>query len=432
MNPLFYYLVPAALLIAGYIWQSHRSSQKNQVKQDEARLTGRHEPVSLHPLIDQGRCIGCGSCVNACPEHSVIGLIGGKAELIEAANCIGHGACREACPVGAITLVFGTASRGVDIPHVSPTFESNVPGIFIAGELGGMGLIRNAVEQGRQAVANIASAPSRSKKRDEHDLLIVGAGPAGIAASLTAQDRKLNYVTIDQDSLGGTVSHFPRRKVVMTRPVQLPLVGQLHFRETSKETLIEFWESVAHEHKLNLRFGEKLETINSKDAGFEIVTSNGIYRSRKVLLCLGRRGTPRTLSVPGEELSKVVYRLIDAEQYRGQHVLVVGGGDSAVEAATSIAEVPQTVVSLAYRGAAFNRIKAANGAKLDRMVSMKALRLLLDSEVTRIEPDRVRLRQKGKELEIANEAVIVCAGGVAPNTLLERVGIRMETKYGTA
>jgi thioredoxin reductase len=334
--------------------------------------------------------------------------------------------------VGAITLVFGSASRGVDIPHVRPNFESNVPGIFIAGELGGMGLIRNAVEQGRQAVTNIASAPSRRQNRDEHDLLIVGAGPAGIAASLTAQDRKLNYVTIDQDSLGGTVSHFPRRKVVMTRPVQLPLVGQLHFRETSKETLIEFWEGVALEHKLNLRFGERLETINSKDAGFEIVTSSGIYRARKVLLCLGRRGTPRTLNVPGEELSKVVYRLIDAEQYCNQHVLVVGGGDSAVEAATSIAEQPGTVVFLAYRGAAFNRIKAANRAKLDSAVRMKSLRVLLDCEVTKIDPHSVTLLQKGKKIEIANDAVIVCAGGVAPNTLLESAGITLETKYGTA
>jgi thioredoxin reductase/Pyruvate/2-oxoacid:ferredoxin oxidoreductase delta subunit len=427
---LVIYVLPTMALVAGYLFLKKRTSRRNFEEQEEARATGLHEPASLHPVIDQSRCIGCGSCVAACPEQSVLGLINGKAEPIAAANCIGHGACRTACPVSAITLVFGTATRGVDLPHVRPNFETNVAGLFIAGELGGMGLIRNAVEQGRQAVTYIRqSLPS--VHGCELDLLIVGAGPSGISASLAAKQLGLRFLTIDQDSLGGTVSHFPRRKIVMTQPAQLPIVGKVRFRETTKEALLEFWQGVVARERLEIRHGERLENIERLPEGFGVVTTGRRYQARTVLLCLGRRGTPRRLDVPGEELTMVVYRLLDPEQYRGQSVLVVGGGDSAVEAAVSIAEEPDTQVALSYRGASFSRVKAKNRKRLEEAVAGQRLRLLLESRVSMIRERDVVLEQGAQSLELANDTVIVCAGGILPNALLESVGIALETKYGT-
>lgn len=431
MSSLFiFYIAPATLIVLLYLWSRERTSRRNRAEQEEARATGMHEPVSLHPIIDHTQCIGCGSCVSACPEQSVLGLINGKAEPIAAANCIGHGACRAACPVGAIRLVFGTATRGVEIPHVKPSFETNVRGIYIAGELGGMGLIRNAVEQGRQAVNYIRESLA-SNRGSELELLIVGAGPAGIAASLAATEAGLRFRTIDQDSLGGTVAHFPRRKIVMTRPAELPLVGKVKFRETTKETLLEFWQGVVTRHGLDIGFDERLQSISAEGERFRITTSKGSFHSSRILLCLGRRGTPRQLGVPGEELPKVVYRLIDPEQYRDMHVLVVGGGDSAIEAATSIAAEPGTEVTLSYRGEHFSRVKSANREHLNAAVANGRIHLMLQSQTTGITQTHVLLEQQGRSERLRNDAVIVCAGGIAPKSLLDSMGIAFEIKHGT-
>lgn len=419
-----------ALIWSIYGWRRRRASGRSQALLDEAREAGLAEPASLHPVIDHARCIGCASCIDACPEKSVLGLIGGKAHLVTPSACIGHGACARACPSQCITLVFGTEKRGVDIPLLSPEFETTVPGVYIAGELGGMGLIGNAIEQGRQAMVAIAQ---RGRGRDDRvDVLIVGAGPAGFSAALAAKQAGLNYLVVEQESFGGTVAHFPRGKLVLTRPVELPLVGKVRFSETSKEALLEFWQQVREEHQLNMRFNERMETMTQDGDGFVIKTSQAQYRARSVLLAVGRRGTPRKLEVPGEDLPKVVYRLIDAEQYRNQHVLVVGGGDSALEAAWTIAAQPGTKVTLSYRGEAFARAKARNRSEVQAAQENGKLQVLLESQVREIGVKHVRLIKGEQEIEVANDAVIVCAGGVLPTPFLKSIGIEVETKYGTA
>ena len=394
------------------------------------------EPPSLHPVIDPTKCIGCRSCVAACPEqyaHPVLGIIRGKARLVGPSNCIGHGACKAACPVDAIDLVFGTERRGVDIPVVKPDFETNIPGIFIAGELGGMGLIRNAVEQGRQALDSIKKLKGLGRA-SQLDLVIVGAGPAGIAASLGAMDSKLRSVTVEQDSLGGTVAHFPRGKLVMTRPAMLPIVGTMKFTETSKEKLLEYWQGVERQTGLNINYKERVTGITRRPDGqsFEVKTTKNAYVTRAVLLTIGRRGTPRQLGVPGEKSSKVVYRLIDPEQYRGQHVLVVGGGDSALEAAHSIAEQPGTTVTLSYRSPAFTRAKPKNRDKVAQLAAAGRMNVLMKSNVREIRRDSVAIDVDGKPVILPNQGVIVCAGGILPTGFLKEVGIEVETKYGTA
>jgi thioredoxin reductase len=335
-----------------------------------------------------------------------------------------------ACPVGAITLVFGSETRGIDIPNLSPEFETNVRGLYIAGELGGMGLVRNAAEQGKQAIAALKKT-LMAKSQADYDVIIVGAGPAGIAAALTAQAEKLKYLVLEQDSLGGTVSHFPRRKIVMTSPVKLPLVGKMQFREARKEALLEYWEKVVNDHNLKINFQVRLEDITANSGYFDVASDDGHFTAQRVLLCLGRRGTPRKLGVPGEEQGKVIYRLVDPEQFKSQCVLVVGGGDSALEAALSLTLVEGTSVSLAYRGSAFSRAKEKNRLQIESAAESQKINLLLESQVTEIFEREVTLESNGACIKLQNDSLIVCAGGVLPTPFLEKLGIEINTKYGT-
>ena len=428
---LYFYLTPM-LFIWGIYYGLRTKRHRRAIRlRDDAQKSGLLAPASLHPVIDPCRCLGCRSCVSACPEKTVLGIIDSKSALVSPANCIGHGACKSACPMNAITLVFGTSERGVDIPLVAPDFETNVPGLFIAGELGGMGLIRNAVEQGRQAMTSIIEH-CRKENRQELDVVIVGAGPAGLSASLAAQESGLRYATLEQDSLGGTVSHFPRGKIVMTAPVKLPQVGTVKFREISKEALLEFWNDVIRKTGVQINFRERVEAITPLAGGLEVRTPGNVYRTKCVLLAIGRRGTPRKLGVPGEDSTKVVYRLIDPEQYRNQKVLVVGGGDSALEAAISIAEQPGTEVSLSYRSGAFSRAKEKNRQKIDDLNNSGRLKVFLNSTVSEIHENRVEIDQQGNMIDIGNDAVIVCAGGILPTPFLKEIGVEVETKYGTS
>ncbi|MBS1219658.1 MAG: 4Fe-4S ferredoxin, iron-sulfur binding protein, partial [Proteobacteria bacterium] len=418
---LLVYLTLFLVFSAYYLRRRTRSQAHNLAILDQARSAGYVEPASLHPKIDYLRCIGCGSCAKACPEQNVLGIIDGKAHMLDPSHCIGHGACRTACPVDAITLVFGSEKRGVDIPFVQPNFETNVPGIFIAGELGGMGLIRNAITQGRQALEAIAKQSGKNPA-DVLDVMIVGAGPAGFSASLAALERKLRFVTVEQDSLGGTVAHYPRGKVVMTAPVQLPIIGKVKIGETSKEALLAFWEKVASQSGVSINYQERVESVTRDAERFLVKTTRNTYQTRALLLAIGRRGTPRTLDVPGEELSKVVYRLIDPEQYRGQHVLVVGGGDSALEAACSIADEEGSTVSLSYRSESFSRAKDKNRARVAAAEEAGRLRVLYRSQVKSITSDRVLIEQDSVLMPLRNDAVIVSAGGVLPTAFLKDMG----------
>jgi thioredoxin reductase (NADPH) len=426
------YVLPLAAITAIYALRQRRTQARMQKVLDDTVASGMTEPASLHPLIDESKCLGCGACVTACPEtshHDVLGLIDGKAVLIGPTECIGHGACKTACPFDAITLVFGTERRGLDIPVLKPNFESTVPGVFVAGELGGMGLIKNALTQGRQALEAIAKAGL--KRPGALDVLIVGAGPAGFAASLAAKKMGLSYETVEQDSLGGAVFQYPRGKLVMTAPVELPIVGKVQFRNTSKEELLKFWTKACDGNGLNIHYRERVESMEKKDGAFHVKTTTQQYVASAVLLGIGRRGTPRKLGVPGEELSKVVYRLIDPEQYRGQKVIVVGGGDSALEAAASIAELGDTEVHLSYRGEAFQRAKQRNRQRVDAASASGQLKILLNSQIREIREEEVILKHSGKELTLRNDAVIVSAGGILPNDFLKAIGIEVATKFGT-
>ena len=419
-----------AAVVWFYLYKKRRESEIVEGKIRKAQEEGLNEPVSLHPYIDVNTCIGTGACVAACPEKDIIGIRNGKATIINASQCIGHGACFHACPTEAITLRIGTEKRGVELPHVSRNFETNVPGIFIAGELGGMGLIRNATEQGRQAVENIAKSAGRNHAAT-YDLIIVGSGPAGISASLTAKKHGLNFLLLEQDTLGGAVFSYPRKKIVMTSPMDLPLVGKVKLFETSKSELLDLWQTALRKNNITVSENSKVESVIPEGEIIKVTTLSGeVFSASSVLLAIGRRGTPRKLNIPGEEKEKVAYRLLEPEDLSGQNIVVVGGGDSAVESALLLAD--QNHVTLSYRNEVFNRIKPKNSTAINEAAKAGKLRILMKSNLVTIEDEFVNIMTAdgGEPVQLKNDLVYIFAGGELPTQFLEKAGIKITRKFG--
>jgi len=425
-------LLLCLIVVIFYLRKQKKDSKKVEDKIARAKLEGMYEPVSLHPVVDEGSCIRTGACIAACPEHDILGIRNGKATTINASQCIGHGACFHACPTQAITLCIGTEKRGVDLPHVNQNFETNVPGIFIAGELGGMGLIKNAVEQGKQAVDNIV----KSFKRNSHanyDLIVVGAGPAGISASLNAKKHKLKCLTLEQDTLGGTVFTFPRSKIVMTSPMDLPMFGKVKLSETSKSELLDFWNRVLDKNEISIRQNAKVEEIQLENGCFIVKTLSGdSFSASAVLLAIGRRGTPRKLGIQGEMMEKVAYRLIEAEEISGKDIMIVGGGDSAVEAALLLSD--NNRVTLTYRGEAFNRLKPKNHEKIGEAIKVGTVKMMFHTNPVSIEKESVIVKTGTAEqnIELKNDLIYIFAGGELPTQFLQKVGITITKKFGEA
>lgn len=406
-----------------YFFKFRRKQKEDILRRREAEQLGIGRPMAQFPMIDNASCIGCGSCVDACPEGDVLGIVFGKAAVINGQRCVGHGYCEQVCPVSALKVGLGDITTRPDIPILDEHFQTTVPGLFIAGELGGISLIRNAVSQGRTAVKKIAASKADAIAEADFDVVIVGCGPAGMSAALTAVESSLSYVVIDQQGPGGTILQYPRKKLVMTQPVEIPLYGKLNKSEYSKEYLLEIWEDVAGKYNLNAHSGEKLATVRRVDGRFEVVTSTNTYTSRFVVLAMGRRGTPRKLGVPGEDQSRVMYQLIDAQSYNGQHLLVVGGGDSAVEAAIGLARQDNNTVHISYRKPKFFRIKKKNEDRITELIKKDRIKPLFSSQVQEIGDTSVTLRTEEGVVTIPNDYVFVFAGGIPPFDMLKEMGI---------
>lgn len=429
-------LVALAVLL-WLLWEARDSRKEAATRAAAEDFAGLGEviPTSLHPEIDPNICMGSGACVAICPEHGPLGLIANRAVLVNPLGCVGHGACEAACPVDAIRLVFGSKTRGVELPQIGPTFETNQPGVFIVGELGGMGLIKNAVSQGAQAAGHIHKGGPNGVRRGVNgalDALVVGAGPAGISATLGLMEGKLRTLLVDREALGGTITHFPRAKVVMTGPLELPLFGAVKKRTMSKEKLVELWTEIMAKCSLPLATGHLVQSIQPEGDGmWRVRSETSEWRAANVVLALGMRGSPRKLGVPGEELPKVAYRLIEPDPFEGQHVLVVGGGNSAVESALALADYGRCAsVAISYRRDAFARCRGDNRRRIDELIKSGRVQALMPSTLEAIEPARVLVKQDGSVRELRNDAVIAQIGGTSPADLLKTFGINLISKYG--
>lgn len=426
----FISFVLAAGIIFFFLLAHLRSLKKRNEKARAAAEKGKFRsggPQAQHPQIDANHCIGCATCTTVCPEGDVLAMLGGKSVIVNGYKCIGHSLCAEACPVGAITMVMADASMSADIPYLTPEHETSISNLFIVGELGGLALIKNAVNQGRNCIDTIASRARLGGSRltpDIYDVLIVGAGPAGISASLRAIEKKLNYVTLDEGELGGTVAKYPRQKLVMTSPVEFPMYGKFKKTELSKEELLVFWNQILQRVDFRFRNGEKVEDIRKGEDGiFTVHASKNQYRARNVVLALGKSGNPRKLGVKGEGLPKVMYRLIEADHYVHKNILVVGGGDSAVEAAMGLACQVGNTVTLSYRQGAFARIKERNTQRLEEFVRKGKLKVILNSNPVEFTSDSAILEVGGATQQLANDFVWIFAGGEPPTAFLKKINV---------
>lgn len=442
MTPTMLILLCAVLAVAfAAAWQRHGElrRQREAVTERAELATHASDAMPLQvPVIDLQKCLGCGTCVRECPEEGVLALVHGQAAVVNPAGCVGHARCVTECPAAAVTLSTGDLSRRTDVPVLDEELQAvGNDGVYLVGEITARSLIRTAATQGAQVGEHIARRCTASGAPADAilDAVIVGAGPGGLACALACRGQDLNFLLIDQEStVGGTVAKYPRRKLVLTDDIYLPLHGRLPRREYQKEELVDLWQELASQHELPFRGRVTFDRIERHDDGSLTVHTDGeSVRARHVVLAVGRRGSPRRLGIIGEDLPHVAYGLEDAAAYSDRHCVVVGGGDSAVETALALAEQPGNDVTIVYRQGGFFRLRSKNKQRLEQQLAEGALTAMLSSTVQSIACDHVAVAQNGSgnagggvAVQVRCDNVFVLAGGIPPFAQLQASGVSFD------
>lgn len=411
------------VLVGRAVWTRPRRSGRPA----EAVDVRPPERVRL-PQIDAMSCLGCSACVDACP-YDVLALEAYVAKVARPQDCCGLTTCEERCPNGSLVVHDGEPID--DRPAVTATLESaDVPGLYLAGDLTGMPLIRNAINQGAVAVRG-AVASGRAAPGDMLDLVIVGAGPAGLSAALQAKKSGLRFVMVDQGDLAQSIQSFPRGKLVFDQPLSVPLVGDLWLAESTKEELLRHWTRIVRAQALPLYTHHRVSGIVRDPGGFWVSCvrsdeSTVQFRAAQVVLAIGRRGTPRTLPGPIDPSmeDQVFYSLADARSFAQRRCVVVGLGDVAMEAALALSYAPGTTVTVVARGDDFRRGKARNIEAMRAAEAAGRLEIRWRSTVESVEPQSVVLRSGEESCAVPTDAVFVLIGSIAPWEFLASVGVR--------
>ena len=332
-----------------------------------------------------------------------------------------------------IVSVLHSGSSQNERPYLKKHNESNIPGLFVIGDLAGAPVIKYAMSQGYEVIEHIMTLPDGQGSRDAelYDVVIIGAGAAGLNAALQAKERGLRSVVLEKEQIANTVENFPEGKWVYAEPDSQPPKGKLWLDGASKEELTRRWHQIIQQNKLDLRTMEGVTGCERKDGIFHIKTDKGTYRAKRVVLATGQRGNPRKLEVPGEEREHVYHRLYSPRKYKNEKILVVGGGNSAVEAALTLSE--QNTVALSYRGSEFSRLFKDNERLLKEAIAAGRIQPLLNSNVVELGAHEAKLRIKrgGSEetRQIPYDHAFVLIGADIPREFLKSLGIRMENEW---
>jgi putative YpdA family bacillithiol system oxidoreductase len=375
-------------------------------------------PISCRTCVDH-------RCLPACGFDALTDVDGEM--VINSRKCVGCRACFEACPNGVINMI-ETPYTVEDFPNPMPSTDlsgrTNVPGLYLVGEAAGGALIKVAINGGVAAVESIQKEIRPREVAGVKDVAIVGAGPGGLGAALQCMEAGLDYLLFDKGHYAETIQSYPRNKLVMAEPAHIPKYGKLWLRNTTKEELIAKWGEIIQTTGITINSREGVTSVTQVDGAFEVATSKGKYRARRVVLATGNRGDPRKLGCPGETEERVKYVLTDPEPYEGKKVLVVGGGDSAVEAAMSLTDFGATA-TISYRKDSFGRIKAGNKTRLAEYEAKGKIAVILESAVKRLDPGVAVIDVKGELRTIENDVVFAMLGGEPPTKFFEAAGVEI-------
>ncbi len=385
--------------------------------------------ILVHDINDD-RCTGCDACVAVCPTN-VLDLVANKSRVLRFQDCIQCEACMFACPTEALVMFpEGSTPPPLKIPEIDENFQTAVPGQYLIGEVAGKPLVKNAANLGRSVVEHMLQSGLRpgaiGRGDNNYDVAIVGSGPGGLSAALSCIQRGLSYVVLEKEQeIASTIARYPKGKLVMAEPYDTENISLLPVFDSAKEQLIPIWRELFERVGMQIRQGESVESVQrAADGAFDVRTTVGAYRAARVVMSIGTRGKPRTLQVQGENLPKVFSLLEDPDEWRGKTVLVVGGGDSAAEAALALADAGAKVM-ISYRGKGFNRAAPKNKSAIEQYASEGRIKAKLGSQVLGFEPESVTLALgDGSQKRYANDAAFVLIGADPPVQWLEKMGIR--------